>query len=382
MKRIVSWPIAFFVGSFIFMVSCHKKDLPAEVLNSPEFFVTCKVDQTNLMFQAGNDNYYMYASHFVDTNGVLVFRGDLKPEKCNSNCGYALSILINDVRVYNAMLGVSIDQALHTGEYAYNGASLPAMYYRAEFTPLKPFSNIETHIWKLKPNADPEMSVGSYSTTQVFEAGKMVTVSMHFDDGVGCNATHTNTFRIGNPAQAFIKAERDTPLTKLVYKFGPADAPTESCTYLWDFGDGSATSTESNPVHQYTPQGGGYYIAKLRVVNAHQDTCFTQYQVNASIDPSCSANFRVNYFPLPNTKAFSAITVLLTTPDGSVYSSRQVVQPKSSSFNVVSVNDFANNEHGEATKKVVFDFNCLLSNGNKQIVLQNGAAAMAVSYKK
>lgn len=46
--------------------------------------------------------------------------------------------------------------------------------------------------------------------------------------------------------------------------FSPLN-PTNVSTYLWDFGDGSATSTAMNPQHTYT--SGGHYVVIIKVFN-------------------------------------------------------------------------------------------------------------------
>jgi hypothetical protein len=56
-------------------------------------------------------------------------------------------------------------------------------------------------------------------------------------------------------------------------KFSPLN-PTDVNTYDWDFGDGSAHSTQMNPVHVYT--GSGQYIVTLKVFNGCSDFSISQ----------------------------------------------------------------------------------------------------------
>ena len=55
----------------------------------------------------------------------------------------------------------------------------------------------------------------------------------------------------------------DAPLTVNFSSAGTTDQEGDPLTYSWDFGDGSALSTDPNPVHQYTSRGE--YLAILTV---------------------------------------------------------------------------------------------------------------------
>ena len=61
---------------------------------------------------------------------------------------------------------------------------------------------------------------------------------------------------------------------------------TNATAYLWNFGDGSATSTATNPVHSYT--AAGVYIGTLQATNLATciSTVQTQFTVNIASSPT------------------------------------------------------------------------------------------------
>jgi PKD repeat protein len=105
----------------------------------------------------------------------------------------------------------------------------------------------------------------TYSTGGTFVTTLTVT------DNRGASAQDTVTINVGAPNQPPVAVADATPfsgtspLTVSLSSAGSADADGFITGYLWNFGDGSAPSTEPNPTHVY--DRGGLFQATLTVTD-------------------------------------------------------------------------------------------------------------------
>jgi hypothetical protein len=96
---------------------------------------------------------------------------------------------------------------------------------------------------------------------------------------------------------------------------------------------------------------------------------------------ACDANFTAVFTPIPNKNALSKITLLAKDPSGKIHSSNEIQQMSDSKFQIVSVEDYKNNQDGHKTKKIKINFSCVLKDGTNTINIKNGEAVIAVAYK-
>ncbi len=354
--------------------SCEKKPLPEAENNEPEFYVDALINGERTYLGAGEDGYFMNSSFYLDTNQVYVLKADLSQTTCTGTCGYALSILINDKKTSAASDPLEINRALHTGSYIFNDPELPPLYYLAVLKPLHSQSNTETHRWQLNG-----AEVESYTASTILEAGQMFSPTLYYEDAEGtCSANLSKHYKVGSTLQSEIEVQKEGQPDVLMYSFSASHGGKAPFRYTWDFGDGSSENNSAQPFHTYHTQG--FYTAKLTLTDAIGDTCVSFYQIPAFIDPRCEANFTSVFNPLPNTKAYSAITVNLKHPDGRVFSSKTYSQAGSGAFEILEISDYKVNSNNEPTKKIKIRFNCTVQNGTDQITIENAEAVLAVSY--
>jgi len=367
--------IGVLLGLLSLLYSCAKKPLPEAENNTPDFYVDAVVNGEHIYFGAGENDYYMNSSYYLDTNMVYVLKADLSQTTCKGNCGYALSILINDKRASSFADPLDVNNALHTGTYIYNDLDLPPLYYQAFLKPLHSQSTSEMYRWHLNGK-----EILSYTASTIVESGKSFLPALYFEDAEGiCSANLSKEYRVGNPLQSEIEVQKEGPPDVLMYSFSANPSGKAPFRYKWEFGDGTSENSSTQPFHTYSTQG--FYTAKLCITDALGDTCINYYQIPAFIDPRCEANFTSLFTPLPNTKGYSAITVLLRHPDGRVFSSKPLSQSGQSSLEILEVSDYKTNSNQEPTKKFKVRFNCMVQNGMEQIKIENAEAVLAVSYK-
>ena len=63
----------------------------------------------------------------------------------------------------------------------------------------------------------------------------------------------------------------------MAFTVAATDADSDTLTYSWDFGDGSAASTQQNPTHSYTT--AGTYTAKVTVSDGKGGTATKSFPV-------------------------------------------------------------------------------------------------------
>ncbi len=354
--------------------SCKKNALPPDdaPLASPVFYFKCDINGAPVNIAAGVNNYYMFSSHLQDANNVYVYKADLKQNTCTNNCGYNLSVLINDFKVSQPNETMKPDSGLFLGKYEFNDGTLPPLAFQGTFYPLIS-GTLNLYKWTYYNGVVPQATQSSVQGNYTFKNNQTYSVSLDINKNGCIPPTHTNVFKIGNPLQVNIFANED-PILNFNYS---VSATTSFTGQTWEFGDG-ILSQNLTPSHSFSP---GYYSTKLTLTN-NTDTCYSYYQTPAFYPATCNANFTSSFTPVQNSKALSAITILLTDPvTGVIYSSGALNQGTGNNFEIISVENYKANEAGQATKKVKIKFNCIVKNGANSIIISNGEAIIAVSYQ-
>ena len=84
---------------------------------------------------------------------------------------------------------------------------------------------------------------------------------------------------------------------------------TNATSYRWDFGDGSAISTDENPVHEY-PVVNASYDAQLIVTNScSSDTSAVIIRITLVGINELNTNEVMEVYPNPNNGSFTLKTV-------------------------------------------------------------------------
>jgi len=114
-------------------------------------------------------------------------------------------------------------------------------------------------------NGTTSSNCGSATTT--FIAGTY-DISLSVTSGNGCTGTETYTDYIyveSAPNVSFIPSSQQLSLLNTTVYF--VNTTTGAVSYEWDFGDGSATSTNQNTSHTYPNDAAGSYLVNLTAVS-------------------------------------------------------------------------------------------------------------------
>lgn len=365
------------IALFVVLIfnSCNKKSLPPKDEEEPVFYCKCNVGGFPIDIKAGVNAYYMKSSYYMDSNSVYVFKGELKQKECSDNCGFGLTVLINDYKVSTSNTATNIDSTLAIASYQYNDGTIPPLYYIGNFIPVQTTQN-GTNNWAFSDgwNWSSTNCTRSLKTSTTYTAS-LTTISSQFG-----SITHNNVYDIGNPVQTNVSVVRIYPFTAFYYKFSTTNLTGAApFNYFWEFGDGY-TSPDASPTHEYLLTN--LYTAKLTVVDANHDTCISYYQVPAFNGSFGQSNFTANFTPVLNTKALSTISILVNDPKGNVYSLSQNNQSDKSNFEIVSVEDYKATDSNQPFKKVKIKFNCTIYDGNNApLEIKDAEAVIAIAYK-
>jgi PKD repeat protein len=291
----------------------------------------------------------------------------------NSNCPNSLSIQINNYKVVPANSSVNIDSALYIGQYPYLSGALSNSYtvqFQSNYnkTPASYYWNFGDGSFSTLANPVHTYKYGKYNTCLSISGANGCVSNICQKQNLDFLTTNCTTS---------ISDINTAPRTK---QFNQTTSGTAPYNYLWSFGDGG-TSTTANPLHTYALSGS--YPITLRVIDATSDTAFANYNAITQLDSSsCAANYKTTSInQLSNQLALSTIIITWVDAQGNVYTSNNILQPTTSTFEILSVADYMKNEINQTTKKLHVKFSCMVYNGTNVIPIYNAEAIICVAYK-
>lgn len=320
---------------------------------------------------AGLNDYYMYSSFSQDANNVYGFVGNLK--KTTSSTG--IQIQINDYKTTAVNGYAQIDTSLTVADYPFFAGTPGSTSYNAQFN--SSFTQTASYIyWDF---GDGFNLTGVANPTHTYKKAGKYNVFLKMISTTFATDSISDLQKIGIAGCKTVIAVKS--YTTNIDSFTQVTTGGVPSSYLWNFGDGTFTTTPS-AVHTYSATGK--YNTSLRVIdNAQQDTAYVNYHRVTTLDTvNCATNYTVtNVTPTPNPLAFSNIVITWTDAAGTVYTSNNASQPASSYFRIVSVDNYHNNDNNQTVKKLHVKFNCTVYNGPTPLVINNGDAVIVVAYK-
>lgn len=357
--------------------ACKKTEYPKETrVDGNYFYSDLNVNGNPLTLRAGTDGYYMFSSYSastLDSFSVSKFSGEFKQANCES-CNNSIRIQINDSKLTVNGGEVDVKNSISLKSYPFfSGTS--NLRYAVNFSGLYNLQ-VSTVTWDFGDGN----TTSQKNPTHLYPAGTYK-VKLTIKGTSQCESVMQQTLTVGpNSFNSMINAStvgRNVSFTPVIYG---GEGPF---TYYWDFGDGTpelVTGTLTTS-HQYTYKGS--YTARLKIKDSQGYTCSCSYNVITKDDLSgCGANIS---FPKPAEvlQSFGSANISLqfTDENGIIYSSDNSTQPETSTFEILSVEEFERNEKGEPVKRVKLKFNCLVFNGTKKINLNGKEVYIGFAYK-
>ena len=375
----------FLLFAFIFVCALGcRKEYPVSTNGTPVFYFNGTVNNEAVSLKAGVNNYYMYSFFTQDSFQVYNFFGELKQNNC-TNCNNSIKFQIND------------DTTSPINGSTQANSSLTANYYSIQLDSAQTGSSTD-YIIQFHSLASPADSATNYSwnfgdgatdqtpnPTHTYSHPGYYNVCLTITYSNGLASTICNNVNIGVPDATCSVTIVDSVLSTSLISFSSFQTGPPPYIYALDFGDGnSITGTSSNGFYgNHNYNNPGVYKVCLQLVDANgcnSHVCKNVSTQDFSGGPYTNFDFTVQGVT-SNSLSLSNVIIKWTDNSGNVYSSNAVSQPGSSYFQIVSVENYLNNENHQPTKKLHVKFKCNVSNGSNVIPITNGDAVIAVSYR-
>ena len=376
--------VLLFTLIIISIIGC-RKDYPVSSNGTPVFYFNGTVNNASANIQAGVNNYYMYSSFSQDINHVYNFFGELKPTNCNY-CNNKIKFQINDYIVSSLGGATQINTSLIPGYYPIqsNDSIQPGTptEYVVNFTSIPSLNgSVASYSWdfgdgKTDPTANP---AHTYSHPGYYN------VCLNIIYSNACTGSICSQVKVGVPDAACSITLADSLIGNTISLSSPGTG-SPPYTYTVDYGDGNIMSGISGAgfTGTHTYANGGIYKVSLQLTDSSHCTSIVSKNVSTGgFIGGCLTNFDFSVQG-PNANLFSLSNVIIkwTNNSGSVYASNATFQPNDSYFQIVSVENYLNNENNQTTKKLHVKLKCVLFNVTNSVSIPiTGDAVIAVSYR-
>jgi hypothetical protein len=369
MKKFIYYILPLFL---LGLAACKKTALPPDNTSGEPVFYSRFTMDGNIKTMDASSGYYMNATYTQDPNGVYVYSGEMKQSNCN-NCGYSIEFRINDDKVRPMGAPMQPDSALVIGKHEFNDGVLPPLGYYGNF------KAGGSSTWDYEWYNNGNLTGTQWTYSAFFPLGSQ-TVALKAASQTATADVLQNIYQIGNSLQVNVTAVR--PSMDFSFIFTPTTTINTGLSYFWEYGDGTSEISGS-PTHSYSVSVGNYYKDVTLNTTAGGQTCITKYQVPLFYDLSrVHSNFTSTFTPVQNSMGLGAASIVITDPTGNKYSSSALDQTSGTKFEIVSVEDYHDNEAGDKIKKVKIKFSCKLKAANGSIMeALSGEAVVAVAYK-
>ncbi len=363
------------------LVSCKKKTYPETVTEgAPVFYFKATVNNTPLEIYGGQNNYYMYSSWIQDANGVYNLIANLKPN--NGSVQNSLQIQINDEQASALNAPCAADNALDNVYYPLRNGAAAALQYSVQFSSKFDKGFSPQYTWNFGDGTPVSAQASPIHVFKRFGNYNVCLSATGFSNT--CTSNLCNNYNSGLPGNNFNSAITviNDSLTHAQFVHVPKGG-VPPYTYKWDFGDGGSTSTLASP--SFTYQGDGIWYVTLDVTDANGNKSTCHYNFDTQNSLYCAINYSVvSSTPVANPKEFSNIIINWTDASGKKYTSDHAQQPTDSYFQVLSSENYLDNENGQRTKKIHVKFKCSvyeIGNTANKITIDGADAILAVAYK-
>jgi hypothetical protein len=354
----------------VLLISGCKKDDPAPTESSPVFHANGLLDNSSFDLKAGVNGYYMYSSFNSDAYDTYEFTGELKKQGCNSPCAESFTVRIRDYATHTSQQ-TDIMTALAPGFYNFLTGQ-PQISDSISFDSYVGGDTLGTYMWTFGDNSAPSNlpdPVHGYAAPGMYPVMVYIIGAIYSD-------TLIDTLHVGMSRCMDVDFTATQLLGDSVLLNVSVTGGTPPYSYAWAFGDGTHLTT-SSPVYTYA-YPPGVYTARVEVTDAVGCTQVKRRNVRSASTINTMINF--NWQPIGTNLGFSKVVVEWVDAAGNIYTSQNSAQPTTSTFEIVSVENYEPNENGQQTKKIHMRISCMLYSSTGSIQLQNADVIFAVAH--
>ncbi len=373
------------MASLTIISSCKKDiiEVPPSSMGEPVFMTNLLLDGTPHDFTAGINDYYMYTEWTKDANDVHTFIGRFAEEGCNTDCKESLQFEIRDITPTTTP---DMNYALTSGTMAFaDKTTIAEDIYQVQFQLNTDIENPTEITWSFGDDggesafniADP-----IYNYVKRFDP---YYPTCNVEDGIN-RAAFSGTLSHDMPSDCKTDYKVETNQNGNLVLTATPNSSANPFFYTWNYGLGNSGNLET-------------FEIELDAIDSELD-CFLEI----FYDDGCSSNVSRTFTKSDNGDItyvstsydyeiiqeitdgtllqLATFAVQYTDPDGKIYrSDLQTQSVFDSSFRILSIEDYQNNENGERTKKLTVEFDCKVfaADGSEKRI-EKTTAIIAVAY--
>lgn len=369
MKRNILYTLALLIN---LISACKKNEEPKSYIGTAEFYVKAKLNNSPLLFEAGNDGRVMITENKTDSLNIKEFTGTIG-QTCNS-CNEKISITFRNYEQASSSLW-RIDSLYRTNtNYKFYHDKLAPVGYRVVFNNLSSGIGTAYYTW------DFGGGFGSKSENPNFifntEGKKDIKLKVDYS---GCLTDLESPVYIDNTK--LNKAIDFTYKNKgfNVFECTVINADTNTHRFVWRYLNKIESKPSDRTIELPAFVSEGVYKVDLLAINKQtNDTTFVSKNIATAATTKCSANFSYSIVPVRDTLQLSKVIVEYTDKNGVKYSSKYNEQ--FTGFSIQEISNYKNTATGQKTIKVKLSFSCQLSDGIRTIELKDVNAVLGFAY--
>lgn len=366
-----------YIGLFfllqLFLGACNKIDVPEPIEEAPVFYTDLRAGDIDLNLSAGRDNYLMEANFRVENNTrILDLIGVLRPADCTARlCPGSVRISLRNSTLFNPGT-FDVDELFSKNQfnYAWNVNRDSALVV---FMPDISSNDITTISWLFEDGRGKEEH-NKKVVEKVLKINQDYRMRLEIRQR-SCTSSQTQTINLGSQGCKTNIGIRDR---KLGARTPQGQAPFK---YQWSNGSSDSTILLSALTAVDMRNNISVTVTDSRGCVSEASIGFTPGMAN---DSHCTSNFTYSrkFSENQDKLQLGSSVIEVINRDGSIYRSDVFRQPSSSSFQIIEIADFQDNERGQKTKKLKINLNAhLFENSDAAQLLElKGICVIAVAY--
>jgi hypothetical protein len=358
-------------GSFIFLIGCDDEiPFPTTYDSETVFYVNGKLDNNDLVLEAGQEDFYMYTDLELNNQNILEISGAFqKNDLCTDICEEKLKIIINNDK---EGLNLQIDSTIYVGNYQLEPSIVTGnSEYSVNFTPTITGTTPVSYFWQFGDSTTSQQS--NPTNTYFNNNGYLVELQVVNQNGQVSKYQNTiSDFNLpstdcsfGIDYNVFYDSIQDS-YNYDVWITDPNSNPFLT-GYFWlvDFGQGVYTdSSLVDSISFTTPTNvTDFNICVSKLSNTCNVLLCKDFNTNQGApDYDLSFEYNVQNIVTPGDSTFFSMVIIEYTTPGGVFYSSQLGNQTNSTFEILSIFNHDNNERGQTTSKIEATVNCKLYN--------------------
>jgi PKD repeat protein len=355
MNVIIKQFLIFLFAGALFYGCTKKEDVPAPLVQEPQFLFAGKLGADSVKLFAGINEYYMFTTFEKDSGGRFILSGELKKQNCNP-CSEVLKVSVYDDSARSAAEIANIEEVLASATYNFQSKSGGNVFIPSNKIQFTAEVSGQSFFWDFGDGVTSTLA----NPLHTFPTGNPYKVCLTVNDTTK-NTTVCDTIIVNDLQNCNVQFDMQ-PSASLTKTF---TATAGKANYRWTFNDGTNQLNTTNATITHTFSSPGIYKVYLTAAGASCSSSFLKKLPINTPDTSVAA-YRYNITPgttITTAGGPPKVIIEWTKKNGVVYTSYKKNYTSSTSlFTIKEGGMYKPNLKGQKTFKFSAGFNAFLFN--------------------